>query len=107
MRVIHFAQLAAMAVAITGSLAGCASVHETYAPDGRKAYALNCSGLARGWDKCQASAGELCGSAGYDVFTRDNTGSFVMATSAGLAGGSGLERSMLVACRVPPKAAAQ
>ena len=34
---------------ITGSLSGCASVKESYGPDGRKAYALNCSGLARGW----------------------------------------------------------
>ena len=44
------------------ALVGCATVHQTYAPDGRRAYALNCSGLARGWDKCMDAAG---GSAGY------------------------------------------
>jgi len=38
------------------ALAGCATVKETYAPDGRKSYTLNCSGAARGWDKCEAAA---------------------------------------------------
>ena len=32
-------------------LSSCATVRETYASDGRKAYSLNCSGTARGWDK--------------------------------------------------------
>ena len=39
---------------------GCATVKETYSQDGSKAYTINCSGLARGWDKCYSSAGDLC-----------------------------------------------
>ena len=83
---------------------GCATVHETYAPDGRKAYALNCSGLARGWDKCFATAGELCGAKGYDVIDRNgepvSATSFV-ANNSGASGfaGSTFERSMTIACK--------
>jgi hypothetical protein len=33
-------------------VSACATVHQTYAPDGRKAYTLNCSGLARGINAC-------------------------------------------------------
>lgn len=85
------------------ALAGCATVHETYAPDGRKAYTLNCSGLARGWDKCFDAAGERCGPAGYDVIDRTGEDSgFVSATSTAIVGAHGLERSMTIACKVPP-----
>lgn len=81
-------------------VAGCATVHDTYAPDGRPAYALNCSGMARGWDKCYSKAGELCGTRGYDVLDRSGEAGAVFgggATSFG--GGSVMERSMTVACK--------
>jgi len=35
-----------------GLIAGCATTRTTYAPDGRKAYTLNCSGWPRGWNNC-------------------------------------------------------
>ncbi|WP_081075645.1 hypothetical protein [Burkholderia stagnalis] len=85
-------------------LAGCATVHESYAPDGRKAYTLNCSGLARGWDKCFQAAGELCNSAGYDVI--DRTGEDASTIGGGASpGGVGFfgahtqERAMVIACK--------
>lgn len=83
---------------------GCATKRETYAPDGRKAYALNCSGLARGWDKCQTAAGELCGAAGYDILDRVSedmaaSGASATPTSFSAAGAKSNERSMLIACR--------
>lgn len=86
-------------------LAACATVHESYAPDGRKAYALNCSGLARGWDKCQIAAGEICGSAGYDILDRSSEDSAVAGAVANANGGvahasKSNERSMLIACKV-------
>ena len=90
-----------MLVVIPG---GCATVHQTYAPDGRKAYSLNCSGLARGWDKCLSSAGELCGPAGYDVLDRSSEGVAVASAGFSWSDGSAFgattnERSMLVACK--------
>ncbi|AGZ32721.1 MULTISPECIES: hypothetical protein [pseudomallei group] len=82
-------------------LAACATVHETYAPDGRKAYALNCSGAARGWDKCLAAAGDRCGAAGYDVFDRNGEPMAAFGGGAnGFGGGLTAERSMIVACKV-------
>lgn len=87
------------------SMAGCATIHQTYAPDGRKAYALNCSGLARGWDKCLSAAGEQCGAAGYDIVDRSTEGAFIAGAGVDASGagsgfmGSTRERAMLVACR--------
>ena len=77
-------------VLLTASLlSACATVRETYAPDGRKAYSLNCSGTARGWDKCFNAAGEKCQGAGYDILDRvGEDASF--ATLAGNAYNSGV-----------------
>jgi hypothetical protein len=85
-------------------LGACATTHQSYAPDGRKAYTLNCSGLARGWDKCFAAAGNICGARGYDVIDRSDE-----AAAMGMAGGNGgsygasyartNERSMVIACK--------
>ena len=96
---------AALCMAAFG-LGACATVHETYAPDGRKAYTLNCSGLARGWDKCLAAAGDQCGPAGFDVIDRSDESAATMG--AGFSGGGGgvfgaktNERSMEIACKRP------
>ena len=94
--------LAVPIVALT--LASCATVKETYSADGRKAYTLNCSGTARGWDKCYASAGELCKGAGYDILDRsseDVSRASVEGSASGY-GGSAVkttERSMVIACK--------
>lgn len=83
-------------------LSACATVHESYAPDGQKAYTLNCSGFARGWDKCLSKAGELCGEHGYTVVDRNGeTGAIIGGGSNGFAGGSTMERSMMVECKRP------
>jgi hypothetical protein len=94
-----------MAAAVAALLAtGCATVKDTYSADGRKAYTLNCSGAARGWDKCYKAAGDLCQASGYDVL--DRTGedaSFVNGTAnssgASVFGAKTQERSMVVACK--------
>jgi hypothetical protein len=82
------------------ALAGCATVKETYAPDGRKSYTLNCSGAARGWDKCEAAAGEICQIKGYDVISRNEADtSAIGANRSGILGIKNQERSMMVACK--------
>ena len=88
-------------------MTACATVHETYAPDGRKSYALNCSGTARGWDKCYTAAGEKCGSAGYDIVdrnTEDSSSAGVVVNQNGAAAHATKtnERTMLVTCKVKP-----
>lgn|SRR5574341_2092475 len=93
-----------IAVSVSALVGGCATVKETYSSDGRKAYTLNCSGTARGWDKCYAAAGELCKEAGYDILDRSSEDLSIAAVggSGGSIGGSSVrtnERSMLIACK--------
>ena len=89
-------------------LCSCATVRETYAPDGRKAYSLNCSGTARGWDKCYSAAGELCKDAGYDILDRSSEDASFSSvsgnatkTNANVSGTSVKtnERSMVIVCK--------
>jgi len=95
-----------VAVAVAASLGACATVKETYSADGRKAYALNCSGTARGWDKCYAAAGELCKESGYDILDRSSedmshaaVGGSVNSSGGSIYGSSVKtnERSMVIA----------
>jgi hypothetical protein len=93
--------------AIVLFITGCATVHQTYAPDGRKAFSLNCSGTARGWDKCHTAAGELCGAAGYDILDRSSEDvAHGGATGANAFVTKTHDRSMLIACKTnahPPQ----
>ena len=85
---------------LTFVLNGCATVKEIYSQDGRKAYALNCSGAARGWDKCYAAAGELCKTKGYDIVDRTTEDLVAIGVStSGFYGGKTKERSMVIACK--------
>lgn len=97
--------LVVVGLVVVSGLPACATVRESYAPDGRKAYALNCSGTARGWDKCFSAAGEKCGANGYDILERSSEGRSYGAAAVNSSGGyasSGTtsERTMLVACKV-------
>ena len=94
--------------AVVVSNAGCATVKETYSEDGRKAYTLNCSGTARGWDKCYSAAGDLCKESGYEILSRnseDTSSSFVSGNASrqsGSVSGSSVktnERSMVIVCK--------
>ena len=85
-------------------LSGCASSTQTYSEDGRIAYSLNCSGTARNWGMCYEKAGELCGTKGYDVLTRNGEkGASISGaanqTSAGIYGSTLHFRTMTIACK--------
>ena len=99
-------------VVIAIAMFGCASSTEVYMPDGRKGYALDCSGLARNWGMCLKKAGEICQAKGYDVFMRDaSTGTISSVQASGTSnpygssygasgfGGTVIYRELLVACR--------
>lgn len=97
-----------IAVSLVTFLGACATVKETYSSDGRKGYTLNCSGKARGWDKCYAAAGEMCKESGYDILDRtsEDVSSTVVSGSANSSGGSVWgssvktnERTMVIACK--------
>jgi hypothetical protein len=81
-------------------IAGCATSTQTYGPDGRPAYTINCSGGALSWGECESKAGNLCGSRGYDVVTRSSDRN----SSAGAGGGSFFaqssnSRAMTIQCK--------
>ncbi|MEH6552415.1 MAG: hypothetical protein V7744_20765 [Pseudomonadales bacterium] len=82
----------------------CASSSKTYGPDGREAYALDCSGTARTWGMCYDKAGEICQSKGYDTLTVNGEQGAAVAAhanqqSAGLYGSSLHFRTMTIACK--------
>ena len=52
---------ATIALATVILLSGCASASKTHGPDGKEAFFINCSGLARTWGMCYEKAGDLCG----------------------------------------------
>jgi hypothetical protein len=70
------------------ALSGCGSTHATYAPDGRRGFAVSCGGLLSSWSSCLVKAGRACGNRGYDTIK-----------------GNEEDRILLVACKVPPIAA--
>ena len=88
---------------ITGLLlAGCTTVHESYAPDGRVAYTINCSEPLK-WDRCYVEAGKLCGASGYDILDKSNgmidaNGKASSWQASGLAVNPN-EHTMLISCK--------
>jgi len=82
-------------------LAGCATASKTHGPDGREAYAINCSGAALNWGMCYSKAGALCGSRGYEVINQDDDAGFMFSANRqfGAFGTSVINRSLLVTCK--------
>jgi hypothetical protein len=86
------------------ALAACASAPEQitklYAPDGREAYALDCSGGGGGWPVCFKKAGEICQSSGYDVISQESEDGQVFAPVGGvIVAVPRNNRTMIVSCR--------
>lgn len=92
-------QTSILAIIFIG-LAGCVTAKKTYAPDGREAFTIECSGQALNWGMCYQKAGELCGAKGYDTIVRTgDEGGSVTATQYGVIGGSVITRSLVIACK--------
>ncbi|EOI3469033.1 hypothetical protein ACMSWU_002137 [Cronobacter turicensis] len=81
-------------------LSACASSSKTYGPDGRVAYSLTCSGIARDWGMCLSKAGDICGAQGYDVLSvNGDSGAVITANPQSAFGGTTISRNMLVSCK--------
>ncbi|QIE24483.1 hypothetical protein SBC1_23840 [Caballeronia sp. SBC1] len=95
------ATAAVMAAALT--LAGCADTSKmTYLPSGDTGFAINCSGgdASTSWAECYKKAGEMCGSYGYDVVSKDvDNGATSGGTVAGIFGANVKNRSMVIRCK--------
>jgi hypothetical protein len=99
--------LAAVAASVAAltlvSLAGCASSTKmTYLPSGDTGFAINCSGsdASESWAECYKRAGEVCGSYGYDVVSKDvDNGATSGGSIGGILGANVKNRSMVVRCK--------
>lgn len=50
---------------------GCAMSKKTYLSDGSEGHSISCDGSAVGINVCFEKAGEICGSKGYDLISRE------------------------------------
>ncbi len=76
-------RLAGILIAV--SSAACSTQHSTYVPDGRRGFVVTCAGILDSPASCLIKAGRACGNHGYETIK-----------------GSDEDRTMLIACTVPP-----
>lgn len=67
---------------------GCAISKETYLPDGTKGHSISCDGAAVGINTCFEKAGDLCGSRGYDLLSREGQIIPMGVSSSNISGGN-------------------
>ncbi len=79
---VKSAQIAVVCLAL--ACVACRSQHSTYAPDGRRGYAITCHGLLNSYSSCLVKAGRACGSNGYETLK-----------------GNEDDREILIACKIP------
>lgn len=93
-------QLGIAVLAAALPLTGCISSKQLIGPSGQPAYAISCNGGPNSWNDCFERAGEICGAKGYELLERNGEVVSAIGGSAnGFAGGTGLRRSMMVACK--------
>ena len=98
-------KLAMTAAVLTAAaaLTGCANTAKrTYLPSGETGFAINCSGgdASTSWGECYKKAGEMCGSYGYDVVSKDvDNGATSGGSVAGIFGANVKNRSMVIRCK--------
>ncbi len=89
-----------LAVLSSFALSGCATASQTYLPDGRAGYTVECSGAANSWGKCYEKAGQICGTKGYNIISQTgDKGNMVSGNQFGVYGGSVITRDLLIACK--------
>ncbi|MNF65759.1 hypothetical protein D3C84_475340 [compost metagenome] len=82
------------------AIAGCAATSETKIKHGKKGLHINCSGLSSSWEKCNATASNLCAPKGYKVIAKsgdavEEPGDYPF----GLNPAGYTSRSMIVICK--------
>jgi hypothetical protein len=86
-------------------LGGCATAKPIYAPDGKMALSVECSGLNKTWADCAQKAGEACRVRGYDVLDhneeRKAPSTFHEDDIGDVAGRNRISRVGMVRCKDP------
>jgi hypothetical protein len=87
-------------IAIAVALGGCATSRTIIGQDGKPVHKISCDGSAISIDACYEKAGELCGSAGYDVLGQDGSVSpFFIASGSSFSSGVMVLRTVHARCR--------
>lgn len=90
------AYLLAFAVA----LGGCATSRTITGADGKPLHKISCDGSALSIEACYEKAGELCGSAGYEIVNQGGTATpFVFASPSSFTAGTIVSRTVYARCR--------
>jgi hypothetical protein len=89
-------------VAAALALAGCATSRTITGQDGKPLHKISCDGSALSIDACYEKAGEICGTAGYDIVNQNGKATpFAYAGGNSFYAGAIVTRDILVRCRVP------
>ena len=87
------------------SVAGCATSRDIIGPDGKKVMSISCNGGALDISSCYEKAGEICGSAGYEVLNTDSASSPLMLANGRPGGGFNMtavtiiKRNIMARCK--------
>lgn len=83
------------------ALSGCATSRTIIGQDGKPLHKISCDGSALSIDACYEKAGEICGSAGYDIAKQDGSATpfFIAGSDGSFTAGSIVSRSVLVRCK--------
>jgi hypothetical protein len=90
------AYLLAFAVA----LGGCATSRTIIGQDGKPVHKISCDGSVQTIEACYEKAGELCGSAGYDVVNQGGSvNPFFVASGNSFTSGAAVYRTVYARCK--------
>lgn len=89
-----------VALVVALALSGCATSRTIIGHDGKPLHKISCDGTATDIHACYEKAGELCGSAGYDVVGEDGSvRPFAVASAGMFTSGAAVYRTVLARCR--------
>ncbi|MEZ2296487.1 hypothetical protein [Variovorax sp. RCC_210] len=82
------------------ALGGCATSRTITGQDGKPVHKISCDGAVQSIDACYEKAGELCGSAGYDVLNQGGDATpFFFASGNSFSSGAVITRTVFARCR--------
>lgn len=81
-------------------LGGCATSRTITGQDGKPLHKISCDGTALSIDACYEKAGELCGTAGYDIVNQQGQATpFFIASGGSFTSGAMVTRTVLARCK--------
>lgn len=87
-------------IALAVALGGCATSRTITGQDGKPLHKISCDGSALSLEACYEKAGELCGSAGYDVVNQGGTATpFFIAGGSSFTAGTVVTRAVYARCK--------